>query len=101
MYTLGERLRKARKNAGVSLGKIQYKTGIGETKLYHWEKDINPPTFEGVIKLAELYGCSLDYLAGNEVEKMRIDVDKRKYYIEIDQIRLIYEDDELVGWYRP
>lgn len=32
---------------------------------------------------------------------MRIDIDERKYYIEIDQIRLIYEDGELVGWYRP
>jgi hypothetical protein len=31
----------------------------------------------------------------------RIEVDGRKYYIEIDQIRLIYEDDKLVGWYRP
>ena len=28
-------------------------------------------------------------------------VSERKYYIEIDQIRLIYEDGELVGWYRP
>lgn len=30
-----------------------------------------------------------------------ITVNKRKYYIEIDKIRLIYEDGELVGWYRP
>ena len=28
-------------------------------------------------------------------------VNGRKYYIELDKIRLIYEDDELVGWYRP
>ena len=28
-------------------------------------------------------------------------VSERKYYIEIDQIRLIYEDEKLVGWYRP
>lgn len=28
-------------------------------------------------------------------------VSERKYYIEIDQIRLIYEDGKLVGWYRP
>lgn len=69
MSTLGERLREARKKAGVSLGKIRYKTGIGETKLYHWEKDINPPTFEGVVKLSELYGCSLDYLAGKEAKE--------------------------------
>jgi hypothetical protein len=30
-----------------------------------------------------------------------ITVNERKYYIEIDQIRLIYEDGKLVGWYRP
>lgn len=28
-------------------------------------------------------------------------VSERKYYIEIDQIRLIYEGGKLVGWYRP
>lgn len=32
---------------------------------------------------------------------MKIVVNERKYYVEIDGIRLIYEDDELVGWYRP
>ena len=26
---------------------------------------------------------------------------EHRWYIEIDQIRLIYEDGELVGWYRP
>ena len=31
----------------------------------------------------------------------RIDVNDRKYYLEIDKIRLVYEDGELVGWYSP
>ena len=31
----------------------------------------------------------------------KIIVNEDKYYIEIDQIRLVYEDGELVGWYRP
>jgi hypothetical protein len=31
----------------------------------------------------------------------RIEVNERKYYIEIDKIRLVYEDGELVGWYKP
>ena len=30
-----------------------------------------------------------------------ITVNERKYYIEIDQIRLVYEDGKLVGWYNP
>lgn len=32
---------------------------------------------------------------------MKIVVNERKYYVELDGIRLIYEDGELVGWYRP
>ena len=31
----------------------------------------------------------------------KIVVNERKYYVEIDCIRLVYEDEELVGWYRP
>ena len=34
-------------------------------------------------------------------EMKRIEVNERKYYVEIDGIRLIYEDGELIGWYRP
>ena len=36
-----------------------------------------------------------------ETNMKKIIVNERKYYIELDQIRLIYEDDKLVGWYRP
>ena len=31
----------------------------------------------------------------------KIDVSENKYYIEFDCIRLIYEDGNIVGWYRP
>lgn len=30
-----------------------------------------------------------------------IRVDDRKHYVKLDQIHLVYEDGELVGWYRP
>ena len=36
-----------------------------------------------------------------KVKTVRIDVSDNKYYIEFDGIRLVYEDDELVGWYNP
>lgn len=29
------------------------------------------------------------------------EVDPRKVYVELDGIRLVYEEDQLVGWYRP
>lgn len=28
-------------------------------------------------------------------------VSENKFYIEIDNIRLIYEDNKLAGWYEP
>lgn len=31
----------------------------------------------------------------------KIVVSENKYYLEFDGIRLIYEGDELVGWYMP
>lgn len=31
----------------------------------------------------------------------RIDVSENKYYIEINGIRIIYENDSLLGWYNP
>lgn len=31
----------------------------------------------------------------------KIIVNDRKFYVEIDKLRLVYEDGELVGWYNP
>ena len=31
----------------------------------------------------------------------KIEVNDRKYYVEFDKIRLIFEDGTLVGWYSP
>lgn len=36
-----------------------------------------------------------------ETNMKKIIVNERKYYVELDKIHLIYEDDKLVGWYRP
>lgn len=33
--------------------------------------------------------------------KRFIPVSERKYYFELDGIRLVIEDDKIVGWYRP
>lgn len=44
----------------------------------------------------------INWTGGEEmVRTMRIDVSENKYYIEFDGIRLVYEDDKLVGWYEP
>lgn len=66
--TLGERLKKARIKSDLTFRYITHKAKISETTLLNWESDRNKPRFDGVVKLAEIYGCSLDYLAGKEVK---------------------------------
>lgn len=46
-------------------------------------------------------GGSVD---ANQEDYMRIEkitVSDSKYYLEFDGIRLIFEDERLIGWYRP
>lgn len=31
----------------------------------------------------------------------KIIVNDRKYYVEIDKLRIVYEDNEIVGYYNP
>lgn len=45
--------------------------------------------------------CLEEVDIGGERMTKRIDVNDRKYYLEIDKIGLVYEEGELVGWYSP
>lgn len=46
-------------------------------------------------------GAELELEHIRPLPKEKIFVSDRKYYIELDCIRLIFEDEKLVGWYRP
>lgn len=65
---VGERLRALREELGLSLDELAQLVGMrgGRGVVYRWEAGQSLPPFELLLALADLYGVSLDYLAGRE-----------------------------------
>ncbi len=49
-----------------NINQVHVKTGISTTNIYRWINATNYPTTESLIKLADHFGCSVDYLIGIE-----------------------------------
>ena len=43
---------------------IQKKTGIAESAIYNWQNGNSSPNIETIIKIANAYGCSVDFVIG-------------------------------------
>ena len=58
------RLRECRENSGYSQKYVALTLGISAPSVANWERGKTSPTRENVIRLADLYGVSVDYLLG-------------------------------------
>ena len=61
---MGNRLRQLRKSRGYTQVSLQMKTGIEQSLLSKYETGERIPPTEALIKLADLYDVSIDYLLG-------------------------------------
>lgn len=97
MRTLNGRLRKLRKEKGLSQYKAAEKLGFSRGKLANYEQGTREPDYETLQKLADFYDCSTDYLLGrseltSREEHLLQDLDKdlsleelqEKYSLTID-----------------
>jgi transcriptional regulator with XRE-family HTH domain len=64
MHSLGERLEKLQKERGLKKKFIFEKVGIANVTYWHYEKGITQPTLENLIKLADFFNVSVDFLIG-------------------------------------
>lgn len=64
MNTLGERLRKAREDAGLSQTELAEKIGIKSSSgvISNWERDLNKPDADKIVRLCEVLKISASYL---------------------------------------
>jgi DNA-binding XRE family transcriptional regulator len=71
--TIGESMRKARKDAGMTLNELAEKSGWRSRQISTWERDRYQPRLNAVIDLADTLGISIDEYVGHkegEVETM-------------------------------
>lgn len=69
-----ERLKKLRKDAGLTQVDVAEKLGISQPAYASWERGIKKPTQENLIKLSKILYVSVDYLLGNTERKETNDV---------------------------
>jgi len=65
-----DRLKKLCDEQGMSVNNLEEKLGIGRNSLYSWKKNI--PKGSNLIKVADYFDVSTDYLLGR--------TDKKRYY---------------------
>ena len=80
MENFGERLKTIRKNAGMTQVQVAQKCGISQSNINTWENGRSLPLPDGLVALADCFGCSVDYLLGRENEESIIVVNEDKRY---------------------
>lgn len=66
MTIFTERLKELRLKKGLTQTELGEKVGVKQNTFTNWEKGKREPSFENLIKLADLLEVSLDWLFGRE-----------------------------------
>lgn len=64
-----ERLKKLRKDTGLTQVDVASKLGISQQAYASWERGAKKPTQDNLVKIAQILNVSVDYLVGNSEEK--------------------------------
>jgi transcriptional regulator with XRE-family HTH domain len=68
MEQLGKRVKKIRNSKGMRLEDLAERIGTGRSNLGHIERGRNAPSVELLVKLADFFQVSTDYLLGRTDE---------------------------------
>lgn len=63
------RIQELREEKGLTQGNVAEAIGTSRTNIGRWEKGLNEPSYAFVVKLANFFDVSVDYLIGNDEER--------------------------------
>lgn len=91
-----ENLKKLRKEKKISQNAIAQKLGMSFRKYQNIEYGVNETDFKTLLKLADFFGCSVDYLLGHQAQGIiHLDSYTPLQQDVISKIQLL-EDDQLL-----
>lgn len=68
LMTLGAKLSKLRKENNYTQEQLADILGVSRQAISKWESDVTYPETDKLIRISEIYNCSLDYLLREEIE---------------------------------
>lgn len=90
---LGNRLKRAREKKGYSQRDVAKWLGITSSSLSNYERGDRDPDTTILVRLADLYEVTTDYLLGRDNINIKVDIDPEKVETMSEAQRLV---DELV-----
>lgn len=78
--TLGDKLSKKRKDNNYTQEQLADILGVSRQSISKWESNIAYPETDKLIRISELYNCSLDYLLKDTEEKERRESDNDRTF---------------------
>ena len=77
--TLGNKIQKLRKERKMTQEELAEKLNVTSQAVSKWETDNSYPDITILVKLADIFGCSVDELLGREKNETKIlDEEERK-----------------------
>ena len=92
--TLGERIKRLRQDRGWTQTQLSKKINVHQKQISGYERSVHAPSIELLIKVAELFNVSLDYIAFDDRgDKNRIQIADRELMRTVKEIDDLPEKD--------
>lgn len=91
---LSKRLKSLRQKEGLTQLELAEKLDIPNQNVSNYERGFRQPDYEMLIKFANFYGVTTDYLLGHETEESKFEYYKNKIITEFPNIDLMFHDME-------
>lgn len=99
IYGLYEKIKNLRVNLGMNQVQLAKRLGITKSAVNSWETGTNSPSLSYIIKLAQIFGVSTDYLLGVN-ERLTVDItslDEEQKQAVIFMIKLFERDNAAIA----
>ena len=95
----GSRLKKLRKEKGLTQGQLGEMLGVGKSAICCYEKELRNPSLESIMDMVNIFAVSTDYLFGiDEIAEVTFEDKKKSIPMTNEEVRFIEElkKDKLV-----
>lgn len=85
--SLGERIKKQRKNCGMSQEKVAELVGVSRQAVTKWETEQSAPSTENLFKLAEIFGITVDILLESGEQEKNAPAEQIYYLYKMEEAK--------------
>ncbi len=93
------RIKELRENLSLSQEGLAKEVNTSQRNIGRWENGENEPTYSQLIKLADFFGCSIDYLVGREDDFGNVNVSTNTS-LTVEESNLLFYFNKLAPYER-